>query len=154
MKSLVEIDLEKLYEAYLWVDCSEIQPTYAVINLRTGEIVLCGLADKSWPATEDPQHESSDEDEEFGKFSGPDWVGIPGKRTLDHGARLVYRFADLHLPQHREEIRYIFSRRGAYRNFHAELLRLGKLQAWYDYKEAEIRTDLREWAEAQGFLVV
>src|SRR4051794_37708778 len=50
-----------------------------------------------------------------------DYVAIPGKRALGLGKPLVLDFARQFLPADYEEVRAIFSRKGAYSKFEALL---------------------------------
>ena len=77
--------------------------------------------------------------------SNPDYVAVPSKRDLDLGNRLVMDFARREMPEHFEEIRNIFSRRGAYRRFKNFLLDHDRLDGWYAYEERRTREALLEW---------
>jgi hypothetical protein len=152
MKSRVEVKLDKLLEAYLWM-CSSLEETnQAVIHRHTGHIVWRGV-DAVWIPPEersDLEILSVDEDEDE---CASVWVFVPEKHELDLGSGIVFAFASQHLPQHVQEVRNIFQRRGAYRNFRGLLRQLGKGRAWEEFEEAETLRALREWAEEQGFIV-
>lgn len=76
---------------------------------------------------------------------GPGYVDLPHQQDLDLGSRLVHRFTAEHAPQLADEVRRIFSSRGAYGRFKDLLDRDGLLQAWYDYERVETETALRQW---------
>lgn len=77
--------------------------------------------------------------------SNPDYVAVPNKYDLDLGNRLVMDFARGEMPEHFEDIRDIFSSRGAYRRFKNFLLDHDRLNDWYAYEERRTREALLEW---------
>jgi hypothetical protein len=78
------------------------------------------------------------------------YLPIPGKRDLDLGSRLVFRFAGEVLPDDYNEVRRIFDRRGAYSKFKAVLTRRQALDKWYAYEQKATEEALREWCEENG----
>jgi hypothetical protein len=93
------------------------------------------------PADDDPDKLPRDiEDEEK-------YLPIPGKRDLDLGSRLVFRFASEVLRDDYNEVRRIFDRRGAYSNFKALLTRRKVLDQWYAFQEKATQDALREWCQ-------
>jgi hypothetical protein len=73
------------------------------------------------------------------------YVWIPDKRELDLGKSLILDFARDVMPGDFEEIREIFSRRGAYQNFKALLAQKGARDRWYEYEAKTIEEALRKW---------
>src|ERR1700680_4892752 len=61
------------------------------------------------------------------------YLAIPGKRELDLGKPLVLDFAREFLPNDFDEVRHIFTRRGAYRRYKDLLVRRAALEPWYDF---------------------
>jgi hypothetical protein len=49
-----------------------------------------------------------------------------------------------------DEVRHIFSRRGAYRRYKDLLVRRGALERWYDFSDKSKETALREWCAENG----
>ena len=90
--------------------------------------------------------EFGDNDEELPDDIGDEkYISIPGKRELDLGKSLASDFAREFLPDDYDEVRHIFSRRGAYRRYKDLLVRRDALERWYDFSnKAEVAT-LREW---------
>jgi hypothetical protein len=72
-------------------------------------------------------------------------IAIPDKRELDLGKPLVLDFAHEFMPDDFDEIRYMFSKRGAYKNFRALLIRRNVLDRWYDFESKAEERALREW---------
>jgi hypothetical protein len=73
------------------------------------------------------------------------YVWILDKRGLDLGKSLVLDFAREVMPNDFEEIREIFSRRGAYQNFKALLARKEARDRWYEYEAKATEEALRNW---------
>lgn len=75
------------------------------------------------------------------------YVAIPDKRELDLGKPLVLDFAREFLPDNFDEVRYMFSKRGAYKRFRALLIRTNTIERWYDFESKATERALREWCE-------
>ena len=75
------------------------------------------------------------------------YVEIPSKRDLGLGKPLVLDFAREVLPDDYDEVRYIFSRSGAYSKFKALLTRRRALERWHDFEAKATERALREWCE-------
>ena len=71
-------------------------------------------------------------------------------RELDLGKPLVLDFARGFLADDYDEVRQIFSRRGAYRRYKELLVRRGALERWYDFSNKSEETALREWCAENG----
>jgi len=90
--------------------------------------------------------EFGDNDEELpDDIENEKYIAIPDKRELDLGKPLVMDFAREFLTDDYEEVRQIFSRRGAYRRYRDLLVRRGALERWYDFSSKSEETALREW---------
>jgi hypothetical protein len=81
------------------------------------------------------------------------YVAIPDKRELDLGKPLVLDFAREFLPDDFDEVRWMFSKRGAYKNFRALLIRRNVLDRWYDFESKATERALREWCELNSIAV-
>jgi hypothetical protein len=88
---------------------------------------------------EEPLPDDIEDDEKY--------VAIPDKRELDLGKPLALCFARECLSNDFNEVRYIFSKRGAYRKFRALLERRGAVDRWYDFEAKATERALREWGE-------
>jgi hypothetical protein len=73
------------------------------------------------------------------------YISIPDKRELDLGKPLVLDFAREFLPDDYDEVRRIFSRRGAYRRYKDLLVRRDALERWDDFSRRAEEAALREW---------
>jgi len=75
------------------------------------------------------------------------YVAIPDKRELGLGKPLALDFAREFLPDDFDELRDIFSKRGAYQRFRALLTRTKTLDRWYAFESKATEQALREWCE-------
>ena len=78
------------------------------------------------------------------------YIAIPDRRELDLGKPLVLEFAREFLPDDYDEVRHIFTRRGAYRRYKDLLVRRGALERWYDFSNKAEEAALREWCAENG----
>lgn len=78
------------------------------------------------------------------------YAEIPHRNELGLGKPLVLDFVRGFLPDDHDEVRRIFSRRGAYARFKALLVRRGALDRWYDFLAKAEEAALREWCEDSG----
>ncbi len=75
------------------------------------------------------------------------YLAIPDKRELDLGQPLALDFARQVLPRDFDEVRRMFSRRGAYVSFKHLLAQRRVLEQWYDFEQKATERALREWCE-------
>ena len=95
--------------------------------------------------------EFGDSDEELpDDIDDKRYILIPEMRDLDLGKPLALDFARKFLPDDHDEVRHIFSRRGAYRRYKDLLVRRGALERWYDFSNKSEETALREWCTENG----
>jgi Uncharacterised protein family (UPF0158) len=78
------------------------------------------------------------------------YIAIPDKRELDLGKPLVLDFVRQFLPNDYDEVRRIFSRKGAYGRYKDLLVERGALDRWYDYSNKAEEAALREWCAENG----
>jgi hypothetical protein len=78
------------------------------------------------------------------------YARIPDKHDFDLGKPLVLNFAREFLPGDFDEVRYIFSRRGAYQKFKSLLVRRKALDQWFKYEAEATERALRDWCEVTG----
>jgi len=86
--------------------------------------------------------EIADED-----LEGREWLNIPHKNDLDLGQQLVFEFVETHLAEKYEQVRQMFRRPGAYRQFKQLLEAKGLLETWYDFENRREQEALKEWCE-------
>jgi hypothetical protein len=82
------------------------------------------------------------------------YIAIPDKKELGLGKPLVLDFAREFLPDDFDEVRYIFSKRGAYQKFRALVTRRNVLDRWYEFQSKATERALREWCEYHSIEVV
>lgn len=82
------------------------------------------------------------------------YIAIPDKKELGLGKPLVLDFAREFLPDDFGEVRYIFSKRGAYQKFRALVTRRNVLDRWYEFQSKATERALREWCKYHSIEVV
>lgn len=97
----------------------------------------------------------SDEVDEFGPVpedidDEDRYITIPDKRDLGLGKPLALEFARAHLPECFEQVRDIFSHRGAYARFKDLLNHYESLDAWHQWEQEKTQQALREWCADNG----
>jgi ubiquinone/menaquinone biosynthesis C-methylase UbiE len=112
---------------------------HAVLCRRTGKIYFHSEFSDLDEPDDEKLPEDFDEDENY--------IAIPDKRELDLGKPLVLDFAHEFLPNDFDEVRYIFSRRGAYQKFKSLLVRRKALDRWYEFESKATERALREWCK-------
>lgn len=75
------------------------------------------------------------------------YLAIPNKWKLDLGKPLVLDFAQEYLPDDFDEVRYVFSRKGAYRKFRALLAQRHAIDHWHKFENEATERALRNWCE-------
>ncbi len=128
-----KVKWDDLEAAYLFANGTPIGVASAYVSRSTGKTF--------WGSDEMDNLEELPPDVD----TNPDYVAVPNKRDLDLGNQLVMDFARAEMPEHFEDIRDIFSRRGAYRRFKNFLLDNERLDDWYAYEARRTREALLEW---------
>lgn len=82
------------------------------------------------------------------------YIAIPDKRELGLGKPLALDFAHEYLPSDFDEVRNIFGKRGAYRQFRALLARRNAVDRWYEFESKATERALRDWCELNSIIVV
>ncbi|WP_339028449.1 hypothetical protein WHZ78_05960 [Bradyrhizobium symbiodeficiens] len=82
------------------------------------------------------------------------YLQIPNSRDLDLGKPLVIAFVRESLPDDLDDVRYFFSKRGAYQQFKSLLSRRGAIDAWHDYRNKATERALRNWCEMHSIEIV
>jgi hypothetical protein len=75
------------------------------------------------------------------------YIAIPRKQVLGLGKALALDFVREFLPKDFDEVRDMFGRRGAYRNFRALVTKRRVLERWYDFESKATERAVREWCE-------
>jgi hypothetical protein len=78
------------------------------------------------------------------------YVSIPHKNDLNLGRNLVLDFVSANLSDEYEQVRRIFSRKGAYARFKDLLESKGQLEAWYEFERKSTEEALRGWCKENG----
>ena len=73
---------------------------------------------------------------------------------LGLGKPMVLDFAREFLPDDFGEVRHMFSKRHAYRNFRELLLQRRALDRWYEFESKAEKKALRDWCEQNSIEIV
>jgi hypothetical protein len=138
MSEQTPVKLTDLEEALLFLGAGDEFGNTAWVCRETGKV-----------------HWHSDEFDEFGPLpedidDAARYVALPNKRDLDLGKPLALEFARTHLPACYEQVRGIFSRRGAYARFKDLLEHRESLDAWHQWEREQTLQALREWCADNG----
>ena len=137
-------------------DFQEIVHAYAFVSSEAdlNQAFLCRQTSKIYWRSE-----FSDLDEFEDEF--PDdieddekYIAIPDKRELGLGKPLALDFAREVLSDDFDEVRYMFSRRGAYKKFRSLLIRRNVLERWCDFESKATERALRQWCEFNSIEIV
>jgi len=130
----MRVPFSELVLAFEFVSASNFDEHQAFLCKETGEFF--------WESEAADMDELPDDIEDDTKY-----VAIPHKRDLDLGKPLVLDFVREFLPNDFDEVRYIFSRKGAYAKFKALLARRSALDRWYAFEEQATERALKEWCD-------
>jgi hypothetical protein len=111
------------------------------------ECILCRQTGKIYWHSEFPNFEELKDELPDDIDDDEKYIAVPDKRGLDLGKPLVLDFALEFLPDDFDEVRRIFSKRGAYQKFKALLVCRNLLDRWYDLEAKATEQALRDWCE-------
>jgi hypothetical protein len=131
------------------VNLQEILLAFEFVDSASGlhEAYLCRLTGKIYFHAEFTDFEEFNDELPDDIEDDEKYVAVPGKRELGLGKPLVLDFAREFLPDDFDEVRYIFSKRGAYKKFRALVIRRNVLEQWYDFESKTTERAVREWCE-------
>jgi hypothetical protein len=114
------------------------------------ESFLCRRTGKIYQRSEFPDMEEFNDELPDDVEDEEKYLAIPDKRELGLGKPLALDFAHEFLPGDFDEVRYMFNRKGAYRNFRSLVTRRKVLDRWYDFESKAKERALREWCESNS----
>ncbi|MHC2625076.1 hypothetical protein ACVIW2_007108 [Bradyrhizobium huanghuaihaiense] len=82
------------------------------------------------------------------------YIALPDKRELGLGKPLVLDFGREFLPDDFDDVRYFFSKRGAYPKFKALLARQGAIDRRHAFQAKATEQALREWCALHSIEIV
>jgi hypothetical protein len=138
------ISFQEILDALEFVGSGSVGEHEAILCRRTGKIYWRSESSE----LDELNDELPDDIEDDEKY-----VAIPDKRELGLGKPLVLDFAREFLPNDFDEVRYMFSKKGAYAKFRALLIRRNVLERWYDFEAKGTEQALREWCELNAIEV-
>lgn len=136
-RSAMPVKFTDLELAFEMVNMGRPDEHQALVCRKTGKIYYRYSEYSDQAEFSDELPDDADDEEKY--------ASIPDGKELDLGKPLVLNFAREVLPDDFDEIRAIFSRRGAYQNFKALLARRRALDRWYEYEAKATREALLDW---------
>jgi hypothetical protein len=133
------VKLDDLVEAFEFVSTSQLDEHQAYVCKATGRITVVS--------------ETADLDEDLVLPENPEEAGycaVPHRRDLDLGRRVALSFVATELPASFDEVREIFSRKGAYARFKHFLQTERAVERWHVFEECAARDALKEWCDEVG----
>jgi hypothetical protein len=130
------------------VSFKEIRDAFEFKSMSGGydyRAILCRKTGKIYTHSDFPDAEEFNDELPEDVDDEAKYIDIPDRRELDLGKPLALDFVDEFLPLDSSEVRRIFNRRGAYRNFKALLVRRNALDRWYEYESQATDKALRDW---------
>jgi hypothetical protein len=141
------VSFQEILDAFEFVGFSGFGEHQAILDRRSGKIYWHSEFSDLDELNElnDEMPDDVEDDEKY--------VAIPDKRELGLGKPLALDFAREFLPNDFDEVRYIFSKRGAYPKFRALLTRRSALDRWHDFESKATEQALREWCKLNSIEV-
>ncbi len=142
MSDQAAVKLADLEDALMFTGAGDMGGHVAWVCRATGEVL--------W---------HSDDIDDFGPLpedvdDAECYVEVPDPHELGLGKPLALAFARAQLPACYEQVREIFSHRGAYARFKDLLDRHRSLDAWHQWEEEQTRQALRAWCAANDIRLV
>ncbi|MGL3106661.1 hypothetical protein [Bradyrhizobium sp. BR 1432] len=82
------------------------------------------------------------------------FLALPDKRDLGLGKPLVLAFVREFLPDDFDDVRYFFSKRGAYPKFKSLLARRRAIDRWHAYENEATKQALRDWCTLHSIEII
>jgi hypothetical protein len=134
----VPVSFQEILDAHEFADTNGFGEHHAILCRQTGKIYL----HSEFSDFDEFNDELPDDVEDDEKY-----LTIPDKRALGLGKPLALDFAHEFLPNDFDEVRYIFSKKGAYSKFRALVIRRNALDLWYGFESKATERALREWCK-------
>ena len=128
------VTFSEIEDAFLFVSSAPPFEHDAYLNKETDEIYYASAMGDSDELPADL--EESDK-----------YISIPHKNDLDLGRELVFDFVSAHVPGEFENVKRIFSRKGAYGRYKELLESKNQLEAWYEFEQQAVAKALRDWCK-------
>ena len=138
------VSFQEIRDAFEFVNIRGLGEQQAFLCIQSGKI-YCHSEFSDMDEFNDELPEDIDNDEKY--------LAIPDARELDLGKPLAVDFARQVLPEDVDEVRRIFSRKGAYASFKDLLAQRRALEQWYDFEEKATERALREWCELNSIVL-
>ena len=127
---------------------SDIELAIEFVSMADGdhEVYLCLDTGKFLYFSE---LDDSDEPPEDFEYSDR-YLAVPSKHDLDLGRNVVFDFVRSRANHLYDDVRNIFSRRGAYGQFKSLLRRHGLEDSWHEFENSKETIAIRTWCHDNG----
>jgi hypothetical protein len=149
MKQQVHVDLDKLYDAFVWSCAHSMDMKQVLIHKLTGRISCC-VYELYYGAGRDEFEEPCDHYPDF----EDDFVSMPQPCVFYIGRRHMLKFVSQHLPELFNEVAEIFRQPEAEDNFRTLLCQHDLEEKWSDFERTATRRELQAWAAMEGFIAI
>lgn len=139
------VSFKELFDTFELVSMASPLGEYQAFLCRQTGKIYCHSDSEAFAEVNDELPDDVEDDEKY--------IAVPDKRELDLGKPLVLDFAREFLRDDFDEVRYIFSKRGAYQKFKALLVRKHALDQWYDFQTKATEHALRRWCAFNSIAV-
>ena len=129
---------------------SDIEMGMEFASISGAGEVMAYLSRKTGRIHEISEDYDADEDVPEDIQERDEYIEIPSRKELGLDSRIARGFAENRAPELIEDVREIFSRKGAYRRFEGLMESRGLMDAWHQYENERTRAALREWCEENG----
>lgn len=115
--------------------------------------IVCRQTGKIYTYAEDSDLEEFNDELPDDIADDEKYITIPDRKELGLGKPLALSFAREHLPDDFDDVRFIFSKRGAYRKFRTLLEKRHSVDLWYAFEAKAKEQALRDWCALNGIPV-
>ena len=129
----MKIKYEDVDLAFTYVSSMPPFTNSAYLNIETGDIYY-----ESGYGDSDEMPDDIDDDK---------YIRLPHKSNLGLGKDMVLGFVSEYMPNDINEIKRIFTAKGAYARYKEYLEHKGLLKKWYEYEEKHTEAELRAWCK-------
>ena len=131
----MKVSLDEIHESYQHSSMTDGM-VEGWLNKETGQVLLLSSWDEVDPVPDDFY---SNEEK---------YLELPRRLDIKAGKWLALDFAAAYLSEPVEEkVRGLFQKKGAFPRFKDCLEQIGMLKTWYEYEEAQVLKELKQWCQ-------
>jgi hypothetical protein len=142
----MSVSIADITQAFDWANTNgDLGEFHAYVCKRSGKI----YHQADFPDVEEFNDKLPDDIEDEDKY-----IPLPDKRELSLGKPLVLDFTRNFLPDDFDDVRYFFSKRGAYPKFKSLLARRGAIDRWHAFQAQASEEALRDWCTLHSIEII